>query len=459
MPTHKNDSKTMGKCVLFPFLACLCLFFGPAPAWANGGPMDITEIVRTGNVRLTKAEDIRLAEETLEIVLMEDMAHVRVTYTLKNTGPDAEVGFAFPVDFSPEILEYYPERTIGIEYAIFEDDAPLEFVATEDEQGPPAMQQEAANEVGNNFGWLTDSSLKRTWYVSTLAFGAGQEKTVEIEYATPVLWEDLITNKSFLPDFSSRVFLYDPSPAAGWGDGRIGRLSIVVNNTSNEALGGKTLDLAPKGFKETSPGVYRLELVDADPAEMGHVLVEYDIGDLKLSRYYTKKSVSGDRVLSITASSTLEDKAAYAPANIMDRDFNTAWFPKGDGKGEWIEITFERFTLSGIVVAGGYTKSRELYYANSRPAGLNVEFFPVSDAQYMRTDELGPRPLEDTNYDLFNQETFSKFVQIVSDLGEGGGTGGRVRLTITGAYPGTKYKDVGISEIYLVGWPRNDAKQ
>lgn len=459
MSKHHNHSRALGKRVLFPLFACLCLFLCPILASANGGPLDLTEIVRTGNVRLTKAENILLKEELLEIMLMGDKAQVRVTYTLENTGPDAEVGFAFPVDINPEVQEYYPERRPGVEYAIYDDDEPLEFTVKEDEQSPPALTMVDDTEMENFFGWVSYDSLKRSWYASTLFFNAGQEKTVEIEYTTPVLLEDFITNKSFMPGFSSRVFLYDPSPAAGWGDGRIGKLNIVVNNTSNEALGGKTLSLFPKGFKETSPGVYRLELTDADPASMGPVVVEYDIEDLNKSRYFTKYSVSGDRVLSITASSTLEDKAAYAPANIMDRDFTTAWFPKGDGKGEWIEITFERFALAGIVVVNGYTKSKELYYANSRPAALNVEFYPVSDAQYMRTDELGRRVLEDKNYDLFNQESFGKFAQIVSDLGEGGGNGGRVRLTIIDTYDGTKYKDAGISELYLVGWPIDDEEQ
>lgn len=78
------------------------------------------------------------------------------------------------------------------------------------------------------------------------------------------------------------------------------------------------------------------------------------------------------------ASSSGDDvgDTTYVPACALDGDLLTGWSEgvDGYGEGEWLELRADEAQyVSGIQVLNGYTKSKELYFSNSRPKDIRIE--------------------------------------------------------------------------------------
>jgi len=136
---------------------------------------------------------------------------------------------------------------------------------------------------------------------------------------------------------------------------------------------------------------------------------------------------------SVTASSVLEPKVAYQPANLFDSRYDFAWSTNGQatsGKGEWIEIKFDQpQDLSGIVVWNGYQRSEEHFKANGRVAKMTATAGDVSNNFVLGVSRMGSQ-----------QVTFAQPMKSTSS----------VKLTIDDVTPGAKYPDVLLSELRFV---------
>lgn len=140
------------------------------------------------------------------------------------------------------------------------------------------------------------------------------------------------------------------------------------------------------------------------------------------------------------ASSVLQGKDEYGAMNVGDLDSRTAWVEgvKGDGIGESITLTLKKpIEVDQIGIIPGYTKSRELYFANNRVAEVKI----VIDNTYTIT-----KSLED-EYLSFSPSSPKAYQMI--DLGKYGKPVKTIVITITKVYKGTKYDDTCISEILL----------
>lgn len=126
----------------------------------------------------------------------------------------------------------------------------------------------------------------------------------------------------------------------------------------------------------------------------------------------------------------------YAPGNCHDLRYNTAWVEgkPDDGIGEWIEYTFPRKNppLQQIIIANGYVRTRNTWTENSRVKDLELS---INGRRYAMLHLK----------DIYASQTFD-----VEDI-ETGGRPLTLRFTIRSVYPGTKYKDTAISEIYFNG--------
>jgi hypothetical protein len=135
---------------------------------------------------------------------------------------------------------------------------------------------------------------------------------------------------------------------------------------------------------------------------------------------------------SVTATSVLEPKVAYQPANLFDSRYDFAWSINGQtskGKGESVEVKFSRpQNLAGMIVWNGYQRSEVHFKANGRVAKVAVSDGTTSSTLPL-ADKMGSQRI-----------VFTRPLKNVSSL----------KLTIEEIIPGAKYPDVLISELRLI---------
>ena len=121
----------------------------------------------------------------------------------------------------------------------------------------------------------------------------------------------------------------------------------------------------------------------------------------------------------------------YGPENLFDSDPNTAWAPNTlkatDGLGEWILLRFARpRSVGAIVIANGYQKKdRDIYYKNDRPHDIEILLSNGRSTTVALEDSMGVQRI------ALSGATDIDWIQV----------------TIRSVYPGSKYQDVGISDI------------
>lgn len=134
----------------------------------------------------------------------------------------------------------------------------------------------------------------------------------------------------------------------------------------------------------------------------------------------------------------------YGANNAADLSYETAWVEgkTGNGIGEWIEYQFPANNprITNIIVCNGYIRTRQAWEENARVKKLEVSV----NGKKFTTLHLD---------DIYAEQTFD-----VGEIGwsheEGTDPGTdpiKIRFTIVDVYPGTKYSDTAISEIYFDG--------
>ena len=150
-----------------------------------------------------------------------------------------------------------------------------------------------------------------------------------------------------------------------------------------------------------------------------------------------------DNANNIVASSALKAQGSksYKASNIFDEDTETAWVEgvKGHGIGQWIEFKNVGVRQDGIwcgvgsiSILNGYVKSDKAWRENGRVKRLKV--YCNGKPKYIM--------------ELQNSRSLQYFG--IDDLLEGYTSHiSKLRFEILEVYPGTKYKDTVISEIYF----------
>lgn len=159
--------------------------------------------------------------------------------------------------------------------------------------------------------------------------------------------------------------------------------------------------------------------------------------NLLFEDFYADIPLEGE-VDNIIVSSTLRPQGSknYRATNLHDRNHETAWVEgvKGYGIGQWIEYQGtdgcfgEGFPVVEIRILNGYVKSDKAWRENSRVKRLKV---------YCNGK---PKCI----LELQNSRSLQAFN--VKGLFSAGAT---IRFEILDVYPGTKYQDTVISEIYF----------
>lgn len=137
------------------------------------------------------------------------------------------------------------------------------------------------------------------------------------------------------------------------------------------------------------------------------------------------------KIEKISATSELaEYNMVHSAERIADGDSSTAWVEgvAGMGVGEMVSIYFDgEYLIQGISIGAGYQKNMDLYDKNSRPAEICISF---SDGTY---EVHTLKDINDYQDVVFDKVKYTDYIS----------------LTIEAVYPGSKYEDTVISEVYI----------
>ncbi|WP_299180692.1 hypothetical protein [uncultured Aquimarina sp.] len=156
----------------------------------------------------------------------------------------------------------------------------------------------------------------------------------------------------------------------------------------------------------------------------------------------------GASIAMVSASSYLntQGKTSYVPKNAHDFDYKNAWVEgvNGYGVGEFLEFSFpqENPRITKISIVNGYVKSEKAWIENSRVKKLKMYIDDVPYAILNLKDERATNHFEVDpigNADRDNYEELAKLPDWT------------MKFEILEVYPGEKYEDTVISEIYFDG--------
>ena len=149
----------------------------------------------------------------------------------------------------------------------------------------------------------------------------------------------------------------------------------------------------------------------------------------------------GSEDCNIVASSTLNTQGAvnYFAKNMQDDDPTTAWV-EGDseyGIGQYFEFNDVSILSGNITILNGYQKSPKSFLENSRIKALRITQNGIDRGIIKLRDEMGVQSINTEMLRLKQNSSDNKV--------------GILRFTIMEVYPGSKFKDVAISEIFTAG--------
>lgn len=209
--------------------------------------------------------------------------------------------------------------------------------------------------------------------------------------------------------------------------------SIYCNGQSLQELHprlGKNIDLSPRGEKEY---INQKSVDDAD---------YWEIFGNSCSFY----CASALGVQKATSELKPEHGISYRASYAHDLSYKTAWIEgvPGYGIGESIAYTLppENPRITKVIVINGYVKSDEAWKENSRVKKLKM---------YVNGKPYAMLNLEDSKKEqIFNVETIGhgdrKNIEALKKKPESS-----IKFEIADVYPGEKYEDTAITEIYFDG--------
>lgn len=168
----------------------------------------------------------------------------------------------------------------------------------------------------------------------------------------------------------------------------------------------------------------------------------YALSPLYYELYGTSCSwYCGGDLKSITSSSELKPvgKLDYKASNVADFDHTTAWVEgaNGTGKGEFIEYTFTGSSpqITAVKILNGYCKNQQTWEQNGRVKKLIMY---NNDIPVLVLELENSRTLQ-----CFNVADFAQPSPNAPDW--------KLRFEILEVYPGSKFEDTALSEIYFDG--------
>ena len=477
------------------FFVLLALAALPCLLRANGDPViSYSAWTRASNPVPMKVSAVQVVREDLNIKLMVPYTEVSVVYRLKNASASPiHVDYGFPVDFDgrmdePEGYEsggeYESLAETGIGKRAVRD---VHFRLDGRElDWTHADSIVKIDEYENEDGETVDINVCRLWTYTVLDIPAGATVALEVKYSVLCNWSLGMYALQASP--LSRYFpfdgnfSYDFSPAQHWGNGKADELNVTVDCSG-----------LPKGFfdgGDISVGVNWLK-----PNGKVYSVTErnFDFASAGLlSATFYKDYGNPDKVYpswgdplkncAVPASeyrlnvSGAQDK--YPGSNLQDGSLETAWVAPGDGVGASVEIVFPQpRRVSDIAFYNGYHKSASLWSSNSRIKRMRVEVtradgyvefwesdlsedaewwsghsYTLYESRAQRFGAVTLQSITNIEREMYGRETgidedgVYQYDKVPADAEKVS----RIRLTVLETVPGTKYKDLCLSELSVL---------
>lgn len=288
----------------------------------------------------------------------------------------------------------------------------------------------------------------RRWFSLPLVLPPG-EHVLDLRVTTTATFADSdIKGISLLRTFSERVVSWDLAPAGLWGNGKVESFVLRVDASALERDSIRVDGSWRDGVREGKEVVHRRRNLDLSQAPA--LSWAWEPGPARIERLLRPSIWRAPRW---RASSDLD---GYGIGNLVDGNWSTAWVAPRGGKGAWLEADIPAgVEIAAVLVSPGYAKSPKLWTENDRIATVRVAFpgrplerHPGWERLDGRTDSpLAPEAVPDRlgRMLFLNPGGECSF--------EGGRRGGTLRIEIDSTIPGTRSRDVPVSEIVLLRCP------
>ena len=386
--------------------------------WANG----------TGTppavITLTNDSEISLKKENLALRFVDDTVIVSCDYVLFNRHKeDKEIDFAFNITNAWYTSLYY--------YDIFIDgkkiDSELHTDVTRDE-----------------------SDSYNYWELSKIKLAANKETSISICYRIETTNDGMYYGNVF----NDNSFVYNLYPALSFGNGIIEDFTLTLDasdilgyNGRVTKISGIDIDLGDNQKTVTK------HFSNFDLSKHRKFEISYNIKNFYFSKLYKRygyRTTGG-----VTATSELKEGASfYSASNLMDNDDNTAWV-EGEsdfGKNARIKINVKG-VVTQILLVNGFRKSSKTYYENNRVKKIALYI----DGIRLGEMEFPDRPFHKVTManildegELINLGNFFEKKSNKTFYGTSFFCDSNVEMEILEVYPGTKYNDTCISDIYMI---------
>lgn len=512
----------MKRLTLFAF-AMLTL----ATAWGNGGP--VRPISSLSHSRCPVGQhipEVQLVNEKLDITPLGRYSLIEVRYTLRNQSDKnfSNIHYGFPVDYygsgacrSVEYRDFWWDKAPNVEgwsdayvrkvsFALNGTQIPYQCSADslirprrsfDEIQVTQAMKDSLMDDFAEDYIWENgfdtntalrylampehnifcyESEIYRRWYYTTFSIGPRQEVELLVRYQiiNDGNIEEEVAHTIFVPIEVYYGLYYDFSPAAYWGNGKANHIEINCHTHLCVAGNSGVYDKNYNFIKTTFVGddwQYTADNFDLASALPLDIRFQYWRRNW---HNYRKRRLSPDNyVLSLSC-----EDAKYPITNLSDTNVATAAVIHPDGKGRtYICIKLrEPQVLSGLVIVGGYAKSRNTWIDNGRINSIKMVVYdengtPIKESFPWATDHKPYNLLRTSTEYPLNLTTLTRernaieiplSDEIECHLPEGlfnlnyyGQYGqpkiSEIRLQIMEQCPGVKSKLLCVSEVIVLG--------
>ncbi len=410
-------------------LILVSILISSIPLCANGGIHWGWNGSGTASVVITLKNDadIILKKEKLLLRFVDESVIVSCDYVLYNKqNEEKQLDFAFNITESPyDSLMYY-------------------YIIVDGQKLPSELHKEICKDVNeSSYSW---------WELSKIKLDEKKETNVSICYRVETSNDGTYYRSFFDRDNS---FVYNLYPALSFGDGIIEDFSLTIDASDILSWNGKISKIEGLDVSfGNSEKIVTKQIKNLDLKKNRQIKISYNIKNYYFAKLY---KMYGFRTNGISATSELkEGKVLYAASNLMDNDCRTAWV---ESKSDFDQKERIKIPCSGwitqVLIVNGFRKSEKTYYENNRVKrialyvdGVKLGEMTFPDRPYCHVDMsniLDEGELLNLNGDFFKENNGKSMSNAGAFWPKE-----NIEIEILEVYPGTKYNDTCISDIYLI---------